>query len=70
MGKDRLLGQAVKASAPRAADLGSIPAFAMHLSSGSSQGSDLEIGIPVAALSGAWRCRVSAWTGSPGVSIL
>ena len=38
--------------------------------SGSSQTSDLKIGTPVATLPGAWRYRVSAGTGRPGVSIL
>ena len=38
--------------------------------SGSSHTSDLKIGAPVATLPGAWRYRVSAGTGQPGVSIL
>ena len=38
--------------------------------SGSSHTSDLKIGTPVATLPGAWRFRVSAGTGRPGVSIL
>ena len=38
--------------------------------SGSSHTSDLQIGTPVATLPGAWRCRISAGTGQPGVSIL
>ena len=37
---------------------------------GSSHTSNLEIGTPVATLPGAWRFRVSAGTGWPGVSIL
>ena len=37
--------------------------------SGSSHASDLNIGTPVATLPGAWRYRVSAGTGRPGVSI-
>ena len=37
---------------------------------GSSHTSDSKIGTPVATLSGAWRYRVSAGTGRPGVSIL
>ena len=37
---------------------------------GSSHTSDLKIGTPVAILPGAWRYRVSAGTGWPGVSIL
>ena len=38
--------------------------------SGSNHTSDLKIGTPVATLPGAWRYRVSAGTGWPGVSIL
>ena len=38
--------------------------------SGSSHTSDFKIGTPVATLPGAWRYRVSAGTGQPGVSIL
>ena len=38
--------------------------------SGSSHTSDLKIGTPVATLPGAWRYRVRAGTGRPGVSIL
>ena len=38
--------------------------------SGSSHTSDLKIDTPVATLPGAWRYRVSAGTGRPGVSIL
>ena len=37
---------------------------------GSSHTSDLKIGTPVATLPGAWRHRVGAGTGWPGVSIL
>ena len=37
---------------------------------GSSHTSDLKIGTPVATLPGAWRYRVNAGTGWPGVSIL
>ena len=37
---------------------------------GSSHTSDFKIGTPVATLLGAWRYRVSAGTGWPGVSIL
>ena len=37
---------------------------------GSSHTSDLQISTPVATLPGAWRYRVSAGTGWPGVSIL
>ena len=51
-----------KASALRAEDPG--------IFSGSSHTSDLNIGTPVATLPSAWRYRVSAGTGQPGVSIL
>ena len=66
---DRLGGQVVKASASRAED----PGFESRLRrdfSGSIHTSDLNIGTPVATLPGAWRYRVSAGTGRPGVSIL
>ena len=68
-GHDRLVGLVVKASASRAED----PGFESRLRrdfSGSSHTSDLKIGTPVATLPGAWRYRVSAGTGRPGVSIL
>ena len=59
-----------KESASRAED----PGFESRLRrnfSGSSLARDLEIGTPVAIiLPGAWRYRVSAGTGQPGVSIL
>ena len=38
--------------------------------SGLSHTSDFKIGTPVATLPGAWRYRVGAGTGRPGVSIL
>ena len=38
--------------------------------SGSSHTSDLKIDTPLATLPGAWRYRLNAETGSPGVSIL
>ena len=66
---DRLVGLVVKASASRTED----PRFESRLRrdfSGSSHTSDFNIGTPVAPLPGAWRCRVSAGTGRPGVSIL
>ena len=66
---DRLVGQVVKASAPKAEG----PEFESRLRrdfSGSSHINDLKIGTPVATLSGAWRYRVSAGTGRSGVSIL
>ena len=66
---DRLAGL-VKVSALRA----EAPGFDSRLHhgdfSGSSHTSDFEIGTPVAALPGAWCCRVSGGTGWPGVSIL
>ena len=64
----RLVGQVVKASTPKTEGL----EFESRLRrdfSGSSHNSDL-IGTPVATLPGAWRYRVSAGTGRPGVSIL
>ena len=48
---------------------GSYPACA-GIFLGSSHTSDSRIGTPVATLQGAWRYRVSAGTGWPGVSIL
>ena len=48
---------------------GSNPACA-GIFSGSSHTGDLKIGTPVATLPEAWRYRVSAGTGQPGVSIL
>ena len=59
----------VKASASRAEDPGLKPCLHQDFS-GSSHTSDLESGTPVATLPGAWRYRVSAGTGRPGVSIL
>ena len=66
---DRLFGLVVKASASRSED----PGFESRLRrdfSGSSHISDLNIGTPAATLPGAWRSRVSAGTGRPGVSVL
>ena len=48
---------------------GSNPACAGFFS-GSNHTRDSKIGTPVATLPGAWRYRVSAGTGRPGVSIL
>ena len=59
----------VKASASGEED----PGFESRLRrdfSGLNHTSDLNIGTPVATLPGAWRYRVSAGTGRPGVSIL
>ena len=63
---NRLVGLVVKASATRAED----PEFESRLRrdfSGSSHTRDLKTGTPVATLPGAWRYRVSAGTGRPGV---
>ena len=59
----------VKASTSRAEIPGSNPTCA-GIFPGSSHTSDLKTGTTVATLPGAWRYRVSAWTGWPGVSIL
>ena len=59
----------VKASASRAEDEGFESRWRRDFSE-SSHTSDPKIGIPVAVLPGAWRYRVSAGTGRPGVSIL
>ena len=64
-----LVGLVVKASASGAED----PGFESRLRqdfSGSSHTGDMKIGTPVATLPGAWRYRISAGTGQPGVSIL
>ena len=66
---DRLVGLVVKVSASRAEE----PGFESRLQrdfSWSSHTSDFTIGTSVATLPGVWRCRVSAGTGRPGVSIL
>ena len=65
----RLVGLVVKASDSGAENLGFESRFWRDFS-GSSHTSDLKIGTPVATLPGAWRCKVSAGTGRPGVSIL
>ena len=64
-----LVGLVVKVSASRAKDPGYESCWWRDFS-GSSHTSDLNIGTPVAALPEAWRSRVSAGTGQPGVSIL
>ena len=64
-----LVGLVVKASASTAED----PRFDSRWRqdfSGLNHTSDLNIGTSVATLPGAWRSRVSAGTGQPGVSIL
>ena len=69
MNEHRLVGLVVKASASRAEGPGFKSACA-GIFPGSSHTSDFKIGTPVATLPGAWRYRVSAGTGWPGVSIL
>ena len=65
----RLAGLVVKASASGAEDPGSESPMPRDFS-GSSHTSDLKIGTPEATLPGAWRYRVSAGAGRPGVGIL
>ena len=67
--RDCFAGLMVKVPALGAED----PRFESRLRrdfSGSSHTSDLKTGTPVATLPGAWRYRVSAGIGRPGVSIL
>ena len=63
------MGLVVKASASGVEDLG-FESRVQQDFSGSSHTSDLKNGTLVATLPGAWRYRVSAGTGRPGVSIL
>ena len=63
---DRLVGLVVKTSASRAEDSGFESRLRLDFS-GSNHYSDSKIGTPVATLPGAWRYRVSAGTGCPGV---
>ena len=65
----RLVGLVVRHPPREWKILGSNPACA-GIFSGLSHTSDSKIGTPVATLPGAWRDRVSAGTGQPGVSIL
>ena len=67
--QDRLAGLVVKVSASRVEDPGFESRWQRDFS-GSSHISDFNIGNPLATLPGAWRSRVSAGTGRPGVSIL
>ena len=67
--RDRLVGLVVRRPPRERKIPGSNPACA-GIFSGSSLTSDSKIGTPVATLPGAWRYRVSAGTGRPGVSIL
>ena len=55
---------------PRERNIRSLNPACAWIFSGSSHTSDFKIGTPVATLPGTWRCRVSAGTGRPGVSIL
>ena len=64
------VGLVVRVSASSAVDLGFNSCLCIRKFSRSSDTSDLKIGTPVAALPGAWRCRISAGTDWPGVSIL
>ena len=66
---DRLVGLVVRRPPRERKVPGSNPACT-RIFSRSSHTSDLNIGTPVATLPGAWRYRVSAGTGRPGVSIL
>ena len=64
-----LVGLVVKAATSRAEGSGFESGLHQDFSR-SSHTSDLKIGTQVATLPGAWRYRVSAGTGRPGVSIL
>ena len=68
--RDRFVGLVVKASASRAEDPGFESPLRRDFFPVSSHTSDLKLGTPVATLPGAWRSRVSAGTGWPGVSIM
>ena len=65
----RFVGLVVKAPASRTADPGFVSRLHREFS-GLNFTSDLRIGTSVATLPGAWRYRVSAGAGWPGVSIL
>ena len=65
----RLVGLVVRRPPRERKIPGSNPACAGFFS-GSSHSSDSKIGTPVSTLPNAWRYRVSAETGWPGVSIL
>ena len=69
---DHLFGLVVKASTSRAEDPGFESRLRQDFSGVESYHvtSDLKIGTPVATLPDAWRYRVSARAGWPGVSIL
>ena len=68
-GRDRLAGLVIRRPPRERKIPGSNPVCA-GIFSGSSHTSDFKMGTPVATLPGAWRYRVSAGTGRPGVSIL
>ena len=65
---NRFVGQVVKVSVEDRVFESRLKLF-FFLYSGSNYTSDLKIGAPLATLPGAWRYRVSAGTGWPGVSI-
>ena len=67
--RNRLVGLVVRRPPQERKIPGSNPGC-VGIFSGSSHTSDLKIGTPVATLPGAWRYRVSAGTGRPGVSVL
>ena len=69
MYQDCLVGLVVKRP-PREQKVPGLNPACAGIFSGSSHTSDLKIGTPVASLPSAWRYRVSAGTGQPGVSIL
>ena len=66
---DRLVGLVVRRPPRERKIPGLNPACAGNFS-GSSHTSDLKIGTPLATLPGAWRYRIDAGTGRPGVSIM
>ena len=66
---NRLFGLVVRRP-PRGRKIPGLNPACARIISGSSHTSDLKIGTPVATLPDAWRYRVSAGTGRPGVSIL
>ena len=69
LSRNRLVGLVVRRPPRERKIPGSNPACA-GIFPGQSHTSDLKTGTPVATLPGAWRYRVSAGTGRPGVSIL
>ena len=68
-GRHRLVGLVVRRPPRERKVPGSNPACD-GIFSGASHTCDSKIGTPVASLPGAWRYRVRAGTGRPGVSIL